>query len=758
MKHLIRYGTMGVLLSATIQLAEAQESAPHSTLEEIVVTATKREENLQDVSIAVSAVTGEQLRERNTVDIRDIIYASPSVQLSGNVTNNSEGFQIRGVGTSVFGGLQQSTAAVVDDVLSNPTFARQGFVDVERVEVLRGPQGMLFGESASAGLVHTITKRPVLGAWEGRAQASFGKADEFDELVAGLVLNAPVSDTVAVRLSANHTDRDGYLQNFDGRKFNGLRDTGFKAKLLWQPSETFSAYLISSYSEQHIPWNPAPVVSVTPGGPTDLALREAGIIAGPENSRTALGGINEGESDFLWNALYLDWELDGHAVRSITSYQRKDQDGATDTDALPVFLFDVTTGGDTNTEKRFTQELRLSSTHDGRVQYVAGLFYGKRESATTLQFIGPLVPGLLDAGLIFDVRYHSLVEFETAAAFGQAEISLTDRTRLIVGGRYNYDDGHLTYDSVYPVYTDLFNLGFPGYPELTNFREQGDSDSISWRIGTEFDFTDDVMGYAVITRGYKGPGFNTIGVDPSVQEKQFVGPEVPTNYELGLKSVLFGGTTRLNITGFYTEFKDYQAQFVDFTNSAVGQLLVKNAGALNTYGLEVEVNTVPVDGLSINGGVSYINAKYEDFLQPCYPGQTEAQGCFDSVTDADGIDLANSPRWTFAVDARYEFPLSSNLRGFVGTDYYWRDSTNFSTVADPRTAIDAYGVLGAKVGIVGPDDKWRVSLWGKNLLDERFSTSIGEHSANLAGDAFVYGHYLAPDSFRQIGLSVDVMF
>lgn len=758
MKNLIRCGTMGVLLSATMRVAGAGEAAPSSTLEEIVVTATKREENLQDVSIAVSAVTGDHLRERNAVDVRDIIYASPSVQLAGNVTNNSEGFQIRGVGTSVFGGLQQSTSAVVDDVLSNPTFARQGFIDVERVEVLRGPQGMLFGESASAGLVHTITKRPVLGTWEGRAQASYGKADQFDELVAGLVLNAPVSDSVAVRVSANHTDREGYLQNFDGRKFNGLRDTGFKAKLLWEPSDTFSAYLISSYSEQHIPWNPAPVVSVTPGGPTDLALREAGIIANPDNSRTALGGINEGESDFLWNALYLDWELDDHAVRSITSYQRKDQNGATDTDALPVFLFDVTSGGDTNTEKRFTQEVRLSSTHDGRVQYVAGLFYGKRESGTTLQFIGPLVPGLLDAGLIFDVRYHSLVEFEQAAAFGQAEISLTDRTRLIVGGRYNYDDGQLTYDSVYPEYTDLINLGFPGYPELTDFREKGDSDSVSWRIGAEYDFNRDVMGYAVITRGYKGPGFNTIGVDPSVQEKQFVGPEVPTNYEIGLKSMLFGGTTRLNVTGFYTEFKDYQAQFVDFTNSAVGQLLVRNAGALNTYGVEVELNTVPVEGLSINGGVSYIHAKYEDFLQPCYPGQTEAQGCFDSVTDADGTDLANSPRWTFAVDARYEFLLSANLRGFVGTDYYWRDSTNFSTVADPRTAIDAYGVLGAKVGVIGPDGKWRVSLWGKNLLDERFSTSIGEHSANLAGDPFVYGHYLAPDSFRQIGLSVDVMF
>jgi iron complex outermembrane recepter protein len=758
MKNLICCGTAGVLLSTVPQMADAQNAPTSSTLEEIVVTATKREENLQDVSIAVSAVTGDYLRERNTVDLRDIIYASPSVQLQGNVTNNSEGFQIRGVGTSVFGGLQQSTAAVVDEVLSNPTFARQGFLDVERVEVLRGPQGMLFGESASAGLVHTITKRPVLGEFEGRAQASFGKADEFDEVVAGLVLNMPVGDTVALRLSANHTDREGYLQNFDGRKFNGLRDSGFKAKLLWQPGDTFSAYLISSYSEQHIPWNPAPVVSVTPGGPTDLALRAAGVIAQPDNSRTALAGINEGESDFIWNALHLDWDLGNHALRSITSYQRKEQTGATDTDALPEFLFDVTTGGDIGQEKRLSQELRLSSTHDGPVQYVAGLFFGQRETSSTLQFIGPLVPGLLDAGLIFDVWFNSQVEFETYAAFGQAEISLNERMRLIVGGRYNYDDGQLTYNSFYPVYEDLFNLGFPGYPELTNYRENDDSDSVSWRIGTEYDFSGDVMGYAVITRGYKGPGFNTIGVDPSAQEKQFVGPEVPTNYEIGVKSMLFGGTTRLNVTGFYTEFKDYQAQFVDFTNSAVGQLLVKNAGALNTYGVEVELNVVPVEGLSLNGGFSYIHAEYEDFLQPCYPGQTEEQGCFDAVTDADGIELANSPQWTFALDARYEFALSGTLNAFVGTNYYWRDETNFSTVADPRAAIGSYGVLGAKLGIVGANDKWRVTLWGKNLSDERFSTSIGEHSANLAGDPFVYGHYLAPDSFRQIGLSVDVMF
>src|SRR5690606_38445031 len=139
-----------------------------------------------------------------------------------------------------------------------------------------------------------------------------------------------------------------------------------------------------------------------------------------------------------------------------------------------------------------------------------------------------------------------------------------------------------------------------------------------------------------------------------------------------------------------------------------------------------------------------IHAQYEDFLQPCYPGQTEAQGCVDNVTDADGLELANAPRWTFALDARYEFPLSGTLNGFVGADYCWRDSTYFSSVAVPAPASVAHGAAGARAGRVGPGGNWGAALGGKNLPDERFSPSIGEHSASLAGDPVVYRHYLAP--------------
>jgi len=741
----------GLLAAATVP---AQEQPGTFTIEEIIVTATKREENLQQVSVAVTALPAAQLRERSIVDPREIIYLSPSIQLAGSNSNNSEGYSIRGVGTAVFGsGLQQSVAAVIDGVSVRPTDARQSFVDLERVEILRGPQGMLFGKNASAGLVSIVTKRPVFNDYSGELYASYGDASSFDERTVQVAGNLPLGSSAALRVASHYADRDGFIRNLvDGRRLNQYRDAGVKAKLLWAPSETFSAYLIADYSDQDDPFRIAPIVNVEPGGAIEQFFLDYGVThIGPKNDKAIIDGPVFGRTDYKGVSLQLDWELGAHTLTSISSWRESDREYNLDTDSTPVDLFN--TNYSNGTQGSYTQELRLTSGSDARIQYVAGLYYEQLYSNGRARFAGALVPDLIPLGLKFDFTFGTRLKSESYAAFGQAEIPLTERSRAVLGARYTLDEISLHYSS-----QNLSVLPFPGFPEVEAYTEEADASAVSWKVGLEHDFSRAVMGYATVARGYKGPGFNTLAIAEG--ERQYIAPETVMSYELGLKSTI-RHSTRLNVAAFYSAFDDYQANVVDTSGfGPVGRILVKNAGSLETYGLEIELTAQPTDGLFLNAGLAYIEATYDDFPnQSCYPLQTPEQGCIDGLTDASGNDLVNSPKWVLTTAAKYERPLTSSLRGFVSANYYWRDRASMSVQGDPNKYVDSYGILGASIGLASAYDTWRATLWVKNLLDERFPSSIIDGvGTTLSGDPADYAHYRTHDAFRTVGVSFSMSF
>src|SRR5690606_713313 len=223
----------------------------------IIVTATKLEERLQDTSVAVTVIGGDQLEARQIANVRELVYLSPSLKLNGAVTNNSEGFQIRGVGTSVFGALQQATASVLDGVSVDPTVIRQGLIDVERIEILRGPQGTVFGQNSSAGLVQVVTRAPELGRAGALIRANYALGQYADEYGFSAVGNVPIADNAAVRLLGFYNRQQGFVRNVnDGRRFFGSDDLGVRARVLWEAAPNFTVNLIADYSEQENPYRP----------------------------------------------------------------------------------------------------------------------------------------------------------------------------------------------------------------------------------------------------------------------------------------------------------------------------------------------------------------------------------------------------------------------------------------------------------------------------------------------------------------------
>lgn len=744
-------GAAGAALAAAGH-AGAQTSDAGNTVQELVVTAEKREANLQKVSVAVTALTGDELKERNIVNPRELIYMSPALQLPSNNINSAEGFAVRGVGTSAYGFVQQAVASVRDGVAVDPS-SRTGLMDIERVEVLRGPQGMLFGRNSSAGLINFVTKRPVLGDFAGELYASYAESDEFPVTELQGVLNVPVTDTTAIRLNAYYTKRGGFLQNLvDGRDINYYEDWGLKGKFLWQPSDDFSAYLIVEHAQQSDPFRVAAIIDTESGSILDQTFAQYGVTPDARNTRTIIDGPNYGNFKSTAGTLILNYALGRHSLTATTYYTLNTTIGEQDTDSGPLPLFDVLTDASSRT---YSQELKLTSPAGERLEYVAGIYLDRQTVVSATRVGGKLTPALISLPISFSFTSIPSFRAESIAAYGQAKYTIVDGWRLIAGGR-------LTHDQVKFAYTSFNAPGpgiipFPGFAVLDGYRERKEKDNLSWKIGLEHDLSPDVMGYATVTRGYKGPGYNVSGVD--ITFSQYVRPEIPTNYELGLKALLFDRRMRLNLAAYKADFKDYQAQLTD-VSGAVPKVITANAGRLKTHGFEAEMEWRPVDGLSLNSGLAYTRAKYGHFIVACYPGQPSPP-CDPvlSVVNAKGNPLINAPKWTFFGAARYERDLTADLKAVLRGDLYWRSESTFSIAGNPRARYPDYALLGLSAGIEDAGGRWSLSVWGKNLTDEPFPGAVNPIvGGGFYPDIFGLSVYRSHDSFRTIGATLQTRF
>lgn len=684
---------------------------------------------------------------------------SPSLQYTPVTNGNGSSFNIRGIGTIGFAPLssEPSAALVIDGVVQG--IAGQGIgelSDIERVEVLRGPQGMLFGKNASTGLINVVTKMPSLAGFEANGSLSYAS---LDELKARLSVNLPLTDTMAVRVSGFHSERDGILKNpVQGRDYNDLDTQGGRFKFLWQPTDDVTFNFIGDYSETSQYCCVYTVRDAVPGSRLSDDLAQWGVTPGKSNKKSIAGFPTRQDQESYGLQGQLEWEVGDVTVTAISAYRRYDMDFQQDLDlgtAEALHQFPV----GTQEARQVSHELRFSSLHGNLVDYVVGLYYFDKDvdqpsliggTFNIPPFIRPS-PALSAPDGIVDFSFGN----RSYAAFGQVDLNVTDELTFILGARYTEDEIELrTVNTLAPGF-----IGMPPFWQQNIAPPAGgkaDFDNWSWRIGARYQFTYDLMGYITLSRGYKGPA----PLEDTATSITLSDPEIPTNLELGLKSTWLDGRWMVNVALFDQEVKDFQAQVFDFTLNPPGVRLT-NAGMLKSRGVELETQFAATDYLTLSASLTYQDAYFDKFVgASCYAGQTAAQGCITTPTgasyyDASGRPLPNAPEWVYTINADYVQPLGNNLELFGNLNWYWRDEATFTVAPNPNTVQDAYGLLGASIGIGSADQRWRVTLFGRNLLDEEFAANIGEAVMGAPGET---QQLFTADSRRTVGVELSFSY
>jgi len=657
---------------------------------------------------------------------------------------------------------------VLDGVVMGRTGAGLGdFADISRVEVLRGPQGMLFGKNASAGLVQIITNQPELGEYSGNAHVSYGS---FNERHLQGTANIPISEDSALRLTGYESYHDGTVNNkFNGEDLNDKHEYGIKGKYLWKPTNDFSLYAIGDWSHSHANccvWTQRENIqsSLAPFLTNYLydAQIAAGITPGPNNDDVSLNGPVFTRVSAGGGSVEMNWTPGEFTFTSISAYRFWKEEDGLDADGTSLSLMDDNRGH--QSQKQFSQELRLTSPAGKFIDYVTGLYYWHQEVKGGDSETGDagVIVSYVPTGVYDTVTTSQKVTTDSYAVFGQGTAHVTDDFRIIAGGRLTRDE--LKLDFARDSYATVGGFVIPStgfgilYVDPYAFSAETSNNNFSWKLGAQYDFTKDVMGYATVSRGYKGPGIGALNYYNPANDTAIVKPEIPTSFELGLKNVLFDRKLVLNAAVFKATYKDFQAQINDGTNPPIGSEVI-NASKLETQGVELDFMARPVEGLTLTGAATYVDAYFGD--------NCDCTG--DPSKDPSGKMLPGTPRWSYTIAGMYERPIFDRLTGFVGLNWYWRSDTHYS--ADPNPAISekttqkAYGLLGGTIG-VGSDD-WRLSLYGRNLLDKRFSAifttlipSVMPSATDPSGfeTPTGYSQFTPYEAYRTVGIGLDLSF
>lgn len=740
----------------------AAEASEVVGVQDIVVSARRRLESAQKVPVAVTAVSAKMLQDQQIFEAFQLPSIAPSLQVQSIAKQvGAVNFSIRGVGTSVFGGQTESSVGVViDDVVySRPNMAVFQLFDLERVEVLRGPQGTLFGKNAPAGLVSITTASPKIGEWGGSAHAAVGFANSATRGLEARVqgaLNIPISDTAAARVGAFFTRQEGFAKNIYRDDDLGLTEYGVRAKLHWNPVDALTIDIGGDYVKEDGPGGSLLIRRFAPQGGLNAGLdAAAGVKPGPKNVHIA----SDGPSTFNFEAggaqATIGYEFDGGlTLTNIAAYRAYNDHVALDSDLVPQ---DFANGNEGRRRfRQFSNEFRLSSPAGDRFSYQAGIYYLKLKATDDSEYgvnaqpvlPPPPAPFLYTLGSLTSAHARN----ESIAVFAEGQFKITSALNLTMGARYTHDS--LDYNYVVTKKPDAASSIFA----LTSVGGSKSTNNLSFRGGLDYTIAPDVLAYVTYSRGYKGPTFDGVTATP-------VKEEIARSIELGLKSTLFDRRLRLNLALFSTTFDGYQAQVQD--PNLVGRFITLNAGDLRSRGVELEFNATPAEGLSLNGGVTYNDAQYRNFAGvPCYYTQPTGTGgtnvCLPTgVTDVSGNQLQNAPKWTVTFQPRLERPLLGAV-GFVQGDFSYRSSFYFTATRNPYAHVKGYSLFGGSVGVQTADQKGEVSLFVRNLFDKRIPTYIlADTLSVLSGDDKLGGNYwqsFGTPSFRTIGASVSYRF
>lgn len=712
-------------LALTAAPAMAQEAAPQQgeqagTLDDIVVTARRRDERLQDVPVAVTALTSETLDNLQASDIGDLEGAVPNLTLHEGDANNAV-IYLRGVGqVDSLAFADPGVGVYVDDVyLGRAQGAFLSVYDVDRIEVLRGPQGTLYGRNTIGGAVKFVSSR-LSAEPNGRLEASVGDYNLRELRGAfGGALNA--EGTVLAKAAVAYASRDGYSENaFDGQDDGDRNQIAGRVSLEYRPSDVFSIRLNVDASSDR------PDTSRTPARATPVFGAYPATMDDPFRVNANFNDL--ADLDTFGASVTAEYAFsDALTFKSVTAYRSMDYASHLDLDATPDPIFGVYV--DEN-QHQFSQEFQLSYVGD-RLTAVGGLFYFDETDLTYSGLLGPAI-GLV-TGSINDQHNRSY------ALYGQGTYALTDRLNLTAGLRYTYEDKDFARtQTLYPTApTTVPGRNDPGVT-LTDLDTSANWDSLSPKVGLDYEISDDVMGYVSVSRGFKSGGFD--GRANDADGARPYDPETLWSYEAGIKSSLFDRRVTANLAAFWNDYMDLQLSSFTADGSGGFEALFTNAGAATIRGIEMELAARPIDGLTLNGTVGYLDAQYDEYIGP------------GGADISDQRELVNAPKWSTRLGAVYVAELGSSGRLTFGADAAYRSKVYPTVSSSEVLAQDAYTLVDAFVRWTDSNDRFSVELGGKNLTDERYVEQGFDLSDSLGYQLAYFG---AP---RTVRLTAGVRF
>lgn len=714
-------------------LCAGADVATAAQLDEIVVTAQKREQALSDVPISIVSVSGEELRESGLDSLEDLSVNVPNFTFS-EAASGSDNIFMRGVGSGINYGFEQAVGQVIDGIFyGRSRFGRGAFLDLERVEILKGPQGALLGKNTTAGAVNITTAKPTDELF-GRLQATYffegSEGSEVDAAVAG-----PLGESIRGRIAARYEEKDGFVKNVVlNRDEQRSTQLDLRATLEADLGETVSATLMYQYGDSNKvgrvgqlsqcgallrnfdPDGPGPA----PSGALFNQLVNAGEDCTANYEHTVVnrrGGVvpQRFDTEYQIGSLSIEWALGDLSLVSLTGVSDYEFLDDFDADWTPVTLAGVVT---TEDYSQWSQELRLSGQVSEKLDLIVGAYYLSTDQKTDFRrdFV-TLPPPLTPSGNLIATRQDA----ETYALFGQVTVGLSDSLDLVLGARYTDESKDVRQlQTPTALFTNdpivLVPPAGPGAGAHAISAKRSESD-FSPNIAFQWYPGDSVMVYVKGAKGFKGGGydFQNDGPQAAAEAKLEFDREDVTSFEAGAKLTLLDGSAELNVAIFQSEFNDLQVSTLD---SSTITFNVGNAAAATTKGMELDFRWAVTERLKLTGAVAFLDASYDSFPgAPCSATAILAQTCSGS-TNLAGKELPFSPEVSGFISVDYRAPLTGSMDFAAKLQATYSD--DFALVLDLDEALyqRSYAKLDARLALASSEGKWEVALLGKNLTDK----------------------------------------
>jgi iron complex outermembrane receptor protein len=760
--------------SAYAQSNSANDNAPvvaqSETDEVVIVNARRREEDIQSVPVAVSAIPLEMIEATGSYNVAQLTQLTPSVQFFSSNPRNTA-ITIRGLGTS-FGltndGLESGVGYYIDQVYySRPAATTFDLIDIGQVEVLRGPQGTLFGKNTTAGVINVGIQIPTFER-ETQVEASYGN---YSFIQGKASISGPLIDNLlAFRLSASGTLREGTVFNVtSGQEINDQNNFAARFQLLYRPSLTFSLRFSGDYNMQESICCAQGFVTVAPTlkpASQQFPAMAASLGYAPAsldpfdrlidtNTRAQANQVLGGAS------VIADWDIGPVTLTSVSAWRTWNWAPANDRDFTALSV--QTKSVNPDNQNQYSQEFRVTSNGVNTVDYVAGLYffrqlidatptaeYGEHGTRWLLPQFPTLPSDLLD-GYLVTADAHS--DTKSYAGFAQLTWHVTDRLHFTPGLRYTYEDKFGSFDQVVSgglatndptLIARKQSIARPQFYEV-DFSE----DSLSGLANLSYDITPDIMGYVSYSRGFKSGGINLAGIPTDAQGNPIfttarIKPEKGNTYEVGLKTQFFGRTLTANLAAFYTTVEDYQVNVVDSGPGALRGYL-SNVDKVSSKGVELDAAWSPIDEFSSYLSLAWTEGKYESFTNgPC---PIERIGASTAACDLSGRPLPGLPKWAISFGGEYRTTVFDGT-AYLGFDATYRSDQYSDASNSQYLVIDAYTLVNVRAGWVSPSGVWEGFVWVRNAFDTRYFQYMSVQPGNsgaiaaLLGDPRTYGFTL----------------